>query len=84
MSGVEFLLQEYRLAGEALFDVNIAGTPELEEMSDELVDSIRSAFATGYSFGALSVLQTTFKGIAEKEPETLIQPVKSNIIIGKF
>lgn len=72
---IAIIAEEYQLAGEAIFDVNIAGSPELEEVSDEVLGSIRNAFATGYSFGAIAVLQASFAGTTDKiETPLIINP----------
>lgn len=78
------LTEDFYLAGEAMFVENIQGLPELADVSDEVLMSIKNSFAMGYSFGAMSVLQSGYAGETEKEPEPIIQTIKSNIIIGDF
>lgn len=84
---VVLLAEEYYLAGEALFDVNAKEAYDIKDedgnhiFSDEVIQSLRNAFSTGYSLGAMTTLQKNFSG-AKEEP--IVQPVKSNIISGSF
>ncbi len=55
---IAYLVEEYKLAGEALFDVN-AGE-EADMLDDSVYQSLKESFATGYSLGALSILRQTF------------------------
>lgn len=55
---IAYLAEEYKLAGEAIFDVNAGGEDEI--MQSSVYEALKESFATGYSLGALSILQQTF------------------------
>ncbi len=65
---IAYLGREYKLAGEALFDVN-AGE-EADMLDDSVYQSLKESFATGYGLGALSILRQTF--IKEEEESKII------------
>jgi hypothetical protein len=81
---VQALQEEFFMAGGAIFDENILGSPNLDGVGEEQLESIRNTFSLGYSFGAISVLKASFVGTVEKEPEPIVQTINSKIITGNF